>query len=230
METRDNTEVLAELVALKGKEVVDVGCGEGSLVRAMTRAGARVTGVECGARQLEKARAAEPVGDERYLEGVGEDLPLDDASADVVVYFNSLHHVAEAQQRTALAEAARVLRPGGQVYIAEPLAEGPQFELVKPVHDETAVRAHAYRVIQEAEAVGLRAEREVTYVHPLRHQSFEAYRERMLSINPDKQGVFEAMEAELRERYRRLSKPGDGSDPEGDLFPQPIRVNLLRKA
>jgi 2-polyprenyl-3-methyl-5-hydroxy-6-metoxy-1,4-benzoquinol methylase len=226
METRDNTEVLAELVALDGKEVVDVGCGEGSLVRAMTRAGARVKGVECGARQLEKARAAAPVGGESYLEGVGEDLPLEDGSADVVVFFNSLHHVPEAQQATALAEAVRVLRPGGLVYVAEPLAEGPQFELVRPVHDETAVRAHAYRVIQEAEAVGLKQETEVTYVHPLRHKSFEAYRDRMLSINPDKQGAFEAMDSELRERYRRLGRPGEG----GDLFPQPIRVNLLRKS
>ena len=225
MKTRENTEVLAELVALDGRDVVDVGCGDGSLVRAMTRAGARVTGVECGARQLEKARAAEAVGGEVYLEGVGEDLPLEDASANLVVFFNSLHHIAEEHQGTALAEAARVLRPGGTVYLAEPLVEGPQFELVKPIHDETAVRAHAYRVIQDADAVGLRPETELTYVHPLRHKSFEAFRERMVSINPDKEAAFEAMDQEMRARYRRLAAPGDG----GDLFPQPIRVNLLRK-
>lgn len=224
METRKNSEVLAELVALDGSDVVDVGCGDGALTRAMTRAGARVTGVECGARQLEKAHAAEAAGGERYLEGVGEDLPLGDASADVVVFFNSLHHVPEAHQATALAEAVRVLRPGGLVYVAEPLAEGAQFELVKPVHDETAVRAHAYRVIQGAAAVGLTEEREVTYIHPTRHRNFEAYRDAMLSIDPKRQAPFAAMDGELRERYRRLGRPGEG----GDLFPQPMRVNLLR--
>lgn len=225
MKTRENTEVLVELVALDGKEVVDVGCGDGALVREMTRAGARVTGLECGASQLDKARAAAPAGGEVYVEGVGEELPLEAASADLVVFFNSLHHVAEEHQGTALAEAARVLRPGGTVYVAEPLAEGPQFELVKPIHDETAVRAHAYRVIQDADAVGLRPETELSYVHPLRHLSFEAFRERMVSINPNREAAFAAMEQEMRARYRRLAVPGDG----GDLFPQPIRVNLLRK-
>lgn len=226
MKTRLNADVLTESLDLAGTDVVDVGSGDGANVRVMTRAGARVVGIECGARQLEKAGAAAPAGDETYVEGVGEDLPLADAAADVVVFFNSLHHIAPEHQATALAEAARVLRPGGVVYVAEPLAEGPHFELTQPIHDETEVRAHAYAVIQGAAGVGLDAGAEFSYVHPQTHKSFEAFRDRMVSINPGKEAQFDAMADQLRARYQRLGTHGEG----GDAFPQPIRVNLLRKA
>ncbi len=138
-------EALAEAVPLKDRRAVDIGSGDGTMVRFLTRQGARATGIECGALQLEKAHAAEAVGDERYVEGVGQALPLPDASADLVTFINSLHHVPVAEQGKALEEAARVLVDGGDLFIAEPLAEGPLFELVQPIDDETEVRAAAYR-------------------------------------------------------------------------------------
>lgn len=60
-------DLIAERVELAGKRIVDVGCGEGGLVRALVQRGASVTGVECGAEMLAAARAAEPAGDERYF-------------------------------------------------------------------------------------------------------------------------------------------------------------------
>jgi len=44
---RTNSEVLTASLDLSGKKVVDVGCGEGNLVRLMTRHGAKVFGIEC---------------------------------------------------------------------------------------------------------------------------------------------------------------------------------------
>src|SRR3954469_25166491 len=76
--------------------VVDVGCGDGSLVRHLARRGARAVGVEIGQEPLERARARPPVGGERYEQGGPQSLPLDAASADVVVFANSLHHVPGA--------------------------------------------------------------------------------------------------------------------------------------
>ncbi len=42
MESRNNSDILLELLDLPGKRVLDVGCGEGGLVRLMTCGGAKV--------------------------------------------------------------------------------------------------------------------------------------------------------------------------------------------
>lgn len=222
---RKNTDVIAEHVPLAGRRVLDVGCGDGALVRMMTRRGAHVVGLECNPKQLAKARAKEAAGDETYVEGVGEDLPFEDASLDAVVYFNSLHHVTVAAQAEALAEAARVIRSGGTVYVAEPKAEGPNFRLVLPIHDETEVRAAAYAAIKAAELAGLQEETELVYLHRVVHPNFEAFRERMLAINPDRRELFAANEETLRATFQGL---GEATE-DGRAFDQPMRVNVLRK-
>lgn len=223
---RSGIDVLASSVALKGATVVDIGSGDGSMARAMTREGAHVTGIECGALQLEKARAAEPAGDERYLEGVGQALPLADASADIVTFLNSLHHVPAAEMDKALKEAARVLKDGGALYIAEPLAEGPLFTIVQPVDDETEVRALAYQAMGRTGDCGFDAVNEVRFtdVRPVR--SFEALRDIIISIDPARRDAVAAKETELRARFERLAvRLADGSHE----LTQPMRVNLLRR-
>ncbi len=223
MTKRSNSEVIVELLDLQGKRVLDVGCGDGSLARLMTREGATVLGIESGAGQLERARAAEKAGDETYAEGKGEDMPADDGSADVVVFSNSLHHVAPEYQAKALAEADRVLKPGGVVCVSEPLAEGAHFELQKPVHDETEARASALKAIKGA--AGLVEEKEITYTQPVRHAGYLDFRDRMCAINPHCVAIFEERDGELRANFERIGeKAGDGYD-----FDQPMRVNVLRK-
>jgi len=223
---RDNGDVVAENLDLAGSRILDLGCGDGGLARMMTRRGAAVTGLECNPKQLAKALAAAPAGDEAYVEGVGEDLPFGDASMDAVVFFNSLHHVAVEAQAAALAEAVRVVRPGGIVYVAEPVAEGPHFRLTMPVDDETRVRAAAYAVIRDAGALGLSQEKEFTYTHTIVHPSFEAFHERMVTIDPARRGPFAEKVAMMRANFERLGRKG----VDGWAFDQPMRVNVLRKA
>lgn len=140
---RRNPDVLTDTLAVAGKQLIDVGCGNGHLVRHLARHGAQVLGVECSPRQLAAAHAAARVADETIVEGVGQALPAADASADIVVFFNSLHHIPGEHMATALNEACRVLRADGVVYVAEPLAEGEFFALCRAVDDETQVRATA---------------------------------------------------------------------------------------
>ncbi|MDA8231933.1 MAG: class I SAM-dependent methyltransferase [Magnetospirillum sp.] len=224
MDRRRSTDVIVETIAPQGKRVIDVGCGDGNLVRHLTLCGAHVLGVECSPRQLAKAHAAEPAGGERIVEGVGQALPAPDSSADVVVFFNSLHHVPVEFMGTALAEAARVLVPGGLVYVNEPLPEGLFFETVLPIDDETAVRAAALAAVRRAEDVGLRQDREFTYVHTVRLDSYEAFRERVVSANAERESLFQQKDGQMRALFARNARPG----PDGGFsFDQPMRVNLL---
>lgn len=226
MERRRNTDVIVETIQPQGKHIIDVGCGDGGLARLLTRHGARVLGVECSPRQLAKAWSAEPVGDETIVEGVGQDLPAGDGVADVVVFFNSLHHIPAEVIAQALAEAARVLKPGGMVYVSEPVAEGCFFESVRPIDDETEVRRLAHEALKAAHAVGLAMEQEFTFVHTVQMKDYEAFRERIVSANSEREEKFAAMDDEMRALFSRNARCGEGGAFE---FDQPMRVNVLRK-
>lgn len=226
MKKRQNADVLPSLIDLEGKKVADIGCGEGSLTRMMTRHGAHVIGVECSKDQLARARAAKPAGNEIYSEGVGENLSFEDKKLDLVVFFNSLHHVSIDQQDKALGEAARVLKSGGQVYVCEPLAEGEHFELMQPVHDETEVRTAAYHAINEATKHGLAHEMEMTYSHTSSYADYGVLRERLLNINPHLESQFEELDETIMANFERLGHKTD----DGVEFSQPMRVNLLSKS
>lgn len=227
---RSNSEVLTATLELQGKKVVDVGCGEGHLVRLMTRHGAKAFGIELNPKQLEKAHAEKTVGDEVYYEGRAENLPFDSDSIDITVFFNSLHHVDVKRMGDALAEAARVLKSGGVLYVCEPVAEGPHFELMKPVHNETKVRAKAYEALQAADNLGFTVEDEFTYIHPAVHKSFTHFKERMLRVNPEREDSFAKLEGKLQKAFDTLGKPADAKDGGGFTFDQPMRVNVLTKA
>ncbi|MBM3679647.1 MAG: methyltransferase domain-containing protein [Actinobacteria bacterium] len=222
---RRNADVLQELVPLAGSRVIDVGCGNGGLVRLLTKRGARATGLECQASQLARARAAAPVGDEDYVEGVAEAMPFSDRTADVVVFFHSLHHVPPAEMDTALGEAARVLRAGGLLYVSEPVAEGAFFELARPVDDETEVRRLAYEALGRATAHGLEPDGEHHFLHPIAFESYEAFADMLVSADGGRALLVEALEDELRQAFVAAARRTD----DGFAFELPTRVNLLRK-
>jgi SAM-dependent methyltransferase len=226
MAYRSNTEVLREVLTLDGLRVLDVGSGSGPLVRYMTKYGASVVGLECGAAQLAKAYATELEGDEEYVEGFGQDMPFEDTSFDAIVFFNSLHHVPAEFMDAALVEATRVIRPGGIIYIAEPAAEGSYFEMSKVIDDETVVRALADEAILRA-AVDLLEHIETIHYETVHHyDSYEDMKEERIRISPERAAAFEQHDATVKAGFEREGVRSD----KGYGFDQPMRVNVLKKA
>jgi SAM-dependent methyltransferase len=220
-------EVLERLVGPSGKEVVDIGCGGGALVRALTARGARVIGVEVNEEQLAPALRSDDGGSgARYLIGRAQELPLEEASVDAAVFMRTLHHVPPGELLSALREARRVLRPGGVAYVAEPLAEGEFYTFTSLVEDEREVRAAAQRALGSAADAGL--ERETTFEYDLRLclAGMEALRDRIVSVDPARADVFDARRGELAEAFERLGEAGER--PGERCFRQPMRADLLR--
>ena len=112
-----------------GDNVVDVGCGAGidSLVAAkMVGPTGYVVGVDMTPAMLQKARrAAEEAGltNVEFCRGYGEDLPVPDGWADVVISNGVLNLMPD--KIAGLKEMNRVLKPGGRLQIADILVEKP---------------------------------------------------------------------------------------------------------
>jgi ubiquinone/menaquinone biosynthesis C-methylase UbiE len=109
-------EVLRELVTsgIIGPEtrVLDVGCGTGNYAAALTAAtNCRVSGVDPSPRMLDLARDAAPW--ESLERSSAENLPFSEGSFDVVMSTDVIHHIRD--RAAYFQEAARVLRPGGQL-------------------------------------------------------------------------------------------------------------------
>lgn len=103
--------------------VLDVGCGDGQISRALAERGADVLGID--PTQLHINVARERAGGPRYELGGATDLPVPDGSMDAVVACLVFEHIDEVD--AAIAEVARVLRPGGQFsfFLNHPLLQTP---------------------------------------------------------------------------------------------------------
>jgi SAM-dependent methyltransferase len=98
-------------------ELLEVGCGTGAVSRFLTtlRGAAHVTGVDPSPLFVERARELAEGLPADFLTGDGRALDFEDESFDAVVFHTALCHMPECER--ALAEAHRVLRPGGQVAV-----------------------------------------------------------------------------------------------------------------
>ena len=124
--------------AYRGREklqILDAGCGTGGNVRFLRRYG-QVVGIDLAAEALD-------LGGKR-LPGVLArasvlQIPFADASFDLVTSFDVIYHRAVPDERQALGEMARVLRPGGRL-----LARLPAYEFLRSKHDRAVHTRRRY--------------------------------------------------------------------------------------
>ena len=100
--------------------VADLGCGTGSLARALSRRVRRVVGVDNSPAMLEAARAGtRDLKNVQIKKGGLTDLPLGDASCDATLCVLVLTYLDDAEVDRAMAEMLRVLRPGGRAVVLD---------------------------------------------------------------------------------------------------------------
>jgi SAM-dependent methyltransferase len=127
-----------------GRVVVDVAAGTGKLTRLLVPSGARVVAVEPLAEM--RAQLAEAVPGLEALEGTAEALPLADDFADAITVAAAFHWF---RRDDALAEFARVLRPGGRLAIVYNLRDPEsalQWELTRMLERHGAELAWMRRI------------------------------------------------------------------------------------
>jgi len=106
--------LVARYVPLEGRRILDAGCGVGTYVRQFRHFSGTVYGIE-----IEPGRAHEAARDlPAIVCGSVETLPFPDNTFDVVFSHEVLEHLGN--DRRAVAEAVRVLRPGGRIVVFVP--------------------------------------------------------------------------------------------------------------
>lgn len=101
---------------IRGRDVLDVGCGGGFVVEAMRRVGARAAGIDPHAPSIEYARRAFPACE--FHCGVAEDLQASGRKFDFLYCSEVIEHVPDAEGFTAA--LARLCRPGGYLFVTTP--------------------------------------------------------------------------------------------------------------
>ena len=107
--------------------LVDIGCGTGQSRRVYASHLAWYLGIDLSREARASARRQHPASS--FLQADALRLPLDDASVDAVAFSSVLHHVDDRAR--ALAEARRVLRPGGLVFAFDPNVRHPAMALFR---------------------------------------------------------------------------------------------------
>lgn len=222
----DELTVLAELVPLAGQRIIELGCGAAGMARALLARfpGSRVTGLEVDERQHAKNLAAEPQEGLTFVGAGAQAIPFPDASFDLALMLKSLHHVPLPLMGTALAEIARVLRPGGHLYVSEPVYAGALNDVVRLFNDERVVRAAAQSAVDDALRTGAweaRAKRR--FEMPAKFRDFSDFEQRMLRPT----FVDRRIDDETLEAIRVAFEPHCG--PDGAHFTRPMHVRLLRR-
>jgi len=185
--------MLARLGALPASPtVVDIGCSTGYLLEDLRRSipGAGLIGVDLVAGGLRKARANVP--DARLLQADACALPLADASADAIVSANLLEHVPDDRQ--ALSEMRRILRPGARAVVVVPV--GPKnYDYYDRFlgHERRYARGE---VASKARTAGLAVLEDVFLGAPL-YPAFWLVKQ----INRRRRGHLQGLELEARVRY-----------------------------
>jgi ubiquinone/menaquinone biosynthesis C-methylase UbiE len=212
--------LLAAIGPVAGLRIVDVGCGEGDVARALAEQGATVCGYDPFI--AETGWTAFGTGRYRLAKAAADAIPEPDGTADLVLFVFSLHHVPTARHRGAMEEARRLLRPGGRLLVAEPLAEGPHQYVMEPYHDETEVRNAAFQALAAYAAPLFATEREMRFTEGRIVTDFDSFAARAI-MGMRFNGYTEAdvLAPEVRRRFAEIQAT------HGGRLDQPVRVNIF---
>ena len=185
---------------------MDVGAGDGAFARQLSASAAHVIAVEIDEDKVEKGSQAAPANVEFRI-GRAENMPVEDATADLVCFMFSFHHVPAGEQVRALEECARVLRPGGRLHVADPLPEGGMTEIVKPLEDETLVRIRSQDRLRGLAMPPFRLIKQDSYVLTRAFSSFDQVVERVTSADPARAAKLPDVVDTMRQAFELHTRP-----------------------
>lgn len=165
------TRAIAALPFAEGR-VLDLGCAFGFATRLLKRRGYEAVGADASPAYIVRAKRADPRG--TYLLADAGHVPLPDASFDGAIFLDVMEHLPD--ERAALAECARLLKPGGTLVLSVP-NRGPLARLDSlNLYAGIVRRTRHGRFPPEIAATGVHRHYSVAQVRELLGDDFEVRR------------------------------------------------------
>ena len=222
----DELDLLHRLVHLdQHRKIIELGCGAADLARKLL---IRFPGCEVAALEVDERQHAKnllnPSPGLQFIQAGAQAIPFSAGMFDLALMLKSLHHVPMQLMDQALAEVHRVLKPGGLLYVSEPVFAGALNEVTRLFHDEELVRAAALRAVRQAVATGGWEQLSETHFNvPVVYRDFAEFEARMIGLTYVNHQLDAAMLQQVQERF------APHMTAEGARFERPMRVNLLRR-
>lgn len=218
----DSLSLILEALQASGTgPVLDIGCGNGALLRALGRSGAQTFGIDPSHEAVVSAATRAPSA--QICVAGAERLPFKDGRFAGAVFLNSLHHIGG--MREALLEAARVVRAGAPIVVIEPLTHGSFFRAFLTIEDETPVREAAQREIAAVVADGvLTVRRRVDYDRRDPFAGIEQFLERAAAPDRSRDLVIRQKRSEIE---RVFALEAEAAPDGGYVLTQPLRAHIL---
>lgn len=218
--------VLNEMVPLSGLQLVELGCGDAAFSRTLVSrfANCRVVGLEVDLRQHQK-NLLTPQDGLTFVHAGAQSIPFGDEVFDVAMMLKSLHHVPVSLMHQALNEAARVVKPGGYLYVSEPIYGGVFNDVLKLFHDEGEVRQAAQQALDEVQAEN----KAWTQVAQRRFKtmslfpSFEDFEKRLIRVTYAEHSLDDETLAKVKKAFD-AHMAADGA-----TFSRPMHVRLFKR-
>lgn len=218
--------VIARLLDLRGRRVLELGCGAAWMTRLLADrfSPERIVATEVDRIQHDRNLASDPIPGVTFRFGGAEAIGDPDETYDAVFMFKSLHHVPTHLMARSLSEIHRVLVPGGRAYFSEPVYWGEFNELMRLINDEKQVRESAFSALAQAVASGMfDLEAEVFFQTPGTYDSWAIFEERFLRVTHTALAIDETRYRQIKQAFLRHMTPT------GAHFLKPHRADLLRK-
>lgn len=220
------TDIYHRLLSLDNKHIVELGCGSADITRdiASSGIGRKLWAFEVDEIAHQKNLQLTDLHNVTFSLAGAQDIPLEDASMDIVFMFKSLHHVPLDLMDQSLNEVHRILKPGGMAYISEPVFDGEFNEILRLFHDEQNVRIAAFNALERAVNRKLfNLVDEVFFKAPLKFACFSDFENKVIKATYSNHRLSDNVYNEVQQAFAKHMKA------DGVQFNQPIRVDLLQR-
>lgn len=220
--------LLPELIDFHNANIVELGCGTAFVTRKLAEAWptANIIAAEVDQTQHNKNLAITDLHNVTFQLAGMENIHADDNSIDAVIMLKSLHHVPAQLLQKGFAEVHRILKPGGHLYISEPVFDGDFNEILRLFNDEENVRRSAFKAMVEAVESGqFKLVQEIHFLSKSVFADFTAFEERILNVTHSEFAIDDALYQEIKSKFEAYPTTDDSK-----VFMNPTRVNLLEKS
>ena len=225
----DNSDqlLLPELIDFNNARIVELGCGTAFVTRKLAEAWptANIIAAEVDETQHKKNLEITDLQNVIFQLAGMEKIDVENNSIDAVIMLKSLHHVPAHLLQQGFTEVHRILKPGGFLYISEPVFDGDFNEILRLFNDEEKVRQSAFdATVKAVESGQFKLSRELHFLSKSVFTDFSAFEDRILNVTHSEFGIDDELHQKIKNKFQEYPDT-DGSK----VFMNPTRVDLLEK-